>query len=49
MPGSEAHKYLYDILRVAAMKRVTQRWFDPRPPPIKRWKTAVDEILQRKD
>ena len=36
----EGDKYLYTILRIAALKQITRKWLDAKPPSSNNWKTT---------
>uniref|UniRef100_A0A8C5BXC6 Reverse transcriptase domain-containing protein n=1 Tax=Gadus morhua TaxID=8049 RepID=A0A8C5BXC6_GADMO len=43
---SERDKYLFRILRIAAMKQITRNWLKPTPPSFKNWKSNINNILE---
>ena len=42
----EGDKYLYTILRIAALKQITRKWLDAKPPTINNWKITVEDIKE---
>lgn len=42
----EIDKYLYRILRTAALKQITRNWLKPLTPPHQKWKETVQEIME---
>ena len=43
---SEGDKYLYSILRIAALKQITRNWLDVNPPSVNNWKKTIEEIKE---
>ena len=42
----EIDRYLYRILRIAAMKQITRNWLKPTPPLFNNWKANVNSMLE---
>lgn len=43
---SEIDRYLYRILRIAALKQITRNWLKPTPPSFNNWKSTVNNIQE---
>ena len=42
----EGDKYLFTILRIAALKQITRKWLDANPPSSNDWEKTIEEIKE---
>ena len=42
----EGDKYLFTILRIAALKQITRKWLDANSPSINDWEKTIEEIKE---